>query len=162
MLNSQSKLNIDIESLKFTPTHEWLYIEGNTVVIGVTEIVTNQLGSIVYIDIPMVGDEVLTIVPFCEIEAVDDTYDVNSPVEGDVVEINEKLLNKLDVLSADPYRKGWLIKLVAEKITSLDSLMSKEEYENKFKIELNKRKKISKKRLAPKKKVVKQKSTTTK
>ena len=87
----------------------------------------------------MVGDEVLTIVPFCEIESVDDTFDVNSPIEGDVVELNEILMNKLDILPADPYKKGWLIKLVAENIPSLDSLMSKEEYENKFKVELDKR-----------------------
>ncbi|MGR3178246.1 MAG: glycine cleavage system protein H [Candidatus Anammoxibacter sp.] len=175
MPKRKSTLNIDVQSLKFTPTHEWLYIEGNTVVIGVTEIVTNRLGSIVHIDIPMVGDEVLTIVPFCEIESVDDTFDVNSPIEGDVVELNDMLMNKLDILPADPYKKGWLIKLVAGDITSLDidSLMSKEEYENKFKVELNKRKRKStktavkpkrkpKKTLLPKKKTGKLKNKTGK
>ncbi|MGR3218706.1 MAG: glycine cleavage system protein H [Candidatus Anammoxibacter sp.] len=174
MPKSQSKLNIDMQSLKFTPTHEWLYVEGNTVVIGVTEIVTNRLGPIVHIDIPMVGDEVLTIVPFCEIEAVDDTFDVNSPIEGDVVEINEKLMNSLDILPADPYKKGWLIKLIAADINSLDldSLMSKEEYESKCEIELNKRKRRSttktekleckpKAKLTPKKKTGKLKEKTT-
>lgn len=152
MRKSKKRIDIDIQSLKFTPTHEWIYTYGNYVIIGVTEIVTNRLGSIVYLDLPMQGDEVLTIVPFGEIEAIDDTYDVNSPVEGEVVEVNEALMGKLDILSADPYKKGWLIKLRVEDVTPIGSLMSKKEYEDKFKIELNKGQRRTRKRLSLKRK----------
>lgn len=146
MQKHSKKTNIDIQSFKFTSNHEWVYLHGNTVVIGVTEIVTNMLGHVIYLDLPNIDDEILTIVPFGELETVDDTYDVNSPFEGDVIEINEALINKLDILSTDPYKKGWLIKMYAEDVTAIDSLMDKDKYEEKFNIELNKRKtKIKKK-----------------
>ncbi len=141
MSATQTKLEFEIEDLKFTSTHEWLLVEDKTVVIGVTEFVTNALGPAVGLDLPLLEDEVLTIVPFGELEAVEDTFDINSPVEGEVIDVNEFLMNKLEILSADPYKKGWLIKIAVEDMTAINSLMSKAEYEKKFHIELNGKKK---------------------
>ena len=135
-----AKKNIGLDDFKYTATHEWLHVDGNIVTIGVTEVVTKKLGSIIYLDLPEIDDEILTIVPFCEIESIDDTYDVNCPVEGETTEINETLMNKLDILDTDPYKKGWLIKLYAEDVAPIAELMSKEEYEQKFGINLNSRK----------------------
>ena len=140
MTTCSKKKTIDLEDFKYTATHEWLYVEGNIVTIGVTEIVTRKLGSIVYLDLPEIDDEILTIVPFGEIESVDDTYDVNCPVEGETTEVNEILMNKLDILDTDPYKKGWLLKLFADDVAPIADLMSKEEYERKFSINLNSRK----------------------
>ena len=157
MQKNSKKTNIDIESFKFTSNHEWIYLDGNTVVIGITEIAINMLGSIIYLDLPNKGDEVLTIIPFGEIETVEDTYDVSSPVEGEVIEINEALMSKLDTLSTDPYKKGWLIKIYTEDVTGIDSLMDKDKYEKKFSIELNKRKAKVKRKAPVSMKVSKQK-----
>lgn len=152
MQKKSKKINIDLRSLRFTPEHEWVYLEGNTVVIGVTEIVTARLGSALYLDLPVEGDEVLTIVPFGEIESIDDTFDINSPVEGETIAINENLMNRLDVLSSDPYKKGWLIQIYTEDPTPIESLMTGKEYEERYSVQLNQRKKIPK-RAANRKKV---------
>ncbi len=144
MTTCSKKKNIDLDDFKYTSTHEWLYVEGNLITIGVTEVVTKKLGSIIYLDLPDIDDEILTIVPFGEIESVDDTYDVNCPVEGETTEVNETLMNKLDILDTDPYKKGWLIKLYAEDVTAISELMTRDEYEQKFDINLNSRKRKTK------------------
>lgn len=139
MEKNQKKLDINIKTLYFTSNHEWIYKDGESVVIGVTEIVVNNLGPIVSLDLPVEGDEILTCVPFGEIESTETTFDVNSPFEGEVSEVNEFLLNKLDLLSSDPYKKGWLIKITPDNVPSFDSLMNKEQYEDKFGIQFKKK-----------------------
>ncbi len=149
MENSQKKLEMELESLRFTDTHEWLYQEGDAVYIGVTELAINKFGHVVYIDLPLEGDEILTVVPFGEIEFIENTFDVNSPIEGEVIEVNEVLMNKLDNLPSDPYRKGWLVKVNPDDVAILSSLMSKDEYETKFDFQLCKKSR-AKKVVAPK------------
>lgn len=138
------KLEFEFSSLVFTETHEWIFTEGDTAYIGVTELALSNFGAVVYIDLPLEGDEILTVVPFGEIEFLDNTFDINSPIEGEVVEINETLMNKLDIINLDPYKKGWLVKMVPDDITILSSLMNNEEYEKKFNIQLGKKNKVKK------------------
>jgi len=152
MQTSLVKLEIEMESLKFTANHVWVFVDGTSVYIGVTELALNGRGPAVYIDLPVEGDEVLTCVPFGEIEFMEDTFDVNSPIEGEVVEINEILMNKLDMLPVDPYKKAWLVKIVTDDTGMLSSLLTKKEYEKKFNIELGMKNNSKKKKIASKEK----------
>lgn len=132
MEKKRSRLRIDKQTLKYSLTHEWIYLEGNVVVIGVTEYVYKRFGPVINLDLPQIGDEILTCIPFGEIEFINDAFDINSPVEGRVIEVNSLLMNKLDNLLIDPYKKGWLVKISAEDVTPIQSLLNRKEYEEKF------------------------------
>lgn len=132
MEKKRSRVCIDKQAIKYSLTHEWIYLEDKVVVIGVTEYVYKRFGPVINLDLPQIGDEILTCVPFGEIEFLNNTFDISSPVEGRVIEVNSLLFNKLDNLSIDPYKKGWLVKISAEDVTPIQSLLNREEYEGKF------------------------------
>lgn len=120
------------EDLKYTETHEWVKFEESqkTVAVGITQYAVGQLSDIVFIELPKAGDRLKKGMPFGAIESVKAVFDLNSPVSGEVVEVNESLAADFDALKNDPYGKGWMMKVKTENQKELDALMNAEDYEN--------------------------------
>jgi glycine cleavage system H protein len=123
---------MDQKALRYAKTHEWAYLEGNICTVGLTKFAVDQLTDIIYIDMPDVDDPVADGDGFGEIESVKAVSDLYSPVTGDVVEVNEKLETDPTLISSDPYDKGWLIKVKVEPGTTLDHLMTLEQYQKQI------------------------------
>ena len=123
---------MDPKTLRYAKTHEWAYLEGNVCTVGLTKFAVDQLTDIIYIDMPDVDDPVSAGDSFGEIESVKAVSDLYSPVTGDIVAINEKLETDPALISGDPFGKGWLIKVKVEPGTTLDHLMTLEQYEKQI------------------------------
>ncbi len=114
--------------LKYTKDHEWTKLEGNIVTIGITDYAQGELGDVVFVELPTVGDEVSKDETFGTIEAVKAVADLFSPLTGEVVEINETLSDQPDIVNSDPYAEGWMVKIKIPDESEWNSLMSDEEY----------------------------------
>ena len=112
--------------LKYTKDHEWMKMEGDIAVIGISDFAQDALGDVVFINLPEVGDTVTAGESFGDVESVKAVSDVNSPVTGVVVEINEELADSPENLNSDPYG-SWIIKV--ENITATEELMDAAAYE---------------------------------
>jgi glycine cleavage system H protein len=123
---------MDPKTLRYAKTHEWACLEGNVCTIGLTKFAVDQLTDIIYIDLPDIDDPVTSGDSFGEIESVKAVSDMYSPVNGDISAVNEKLETDPTLISNDPYDKGWLIKVNVEKGTTLDHLMTLEQYEEQI------------------------------
>jgi glycine cleavage system H protein len=123
---------MDPKSLRYAKTHEWASLDGNVVTIGITKYAVDQLTDVVYVELPEVGDHVFVGEGFGEIESVKAVSDLYSPVDGEVKEINEKLLDDPTRVTADPYGKGWMVKIAVEPGVNLDQLMTLEQYEQQI------------------------------
>jgi glycine cleavage system H protein len=120
---------MDPQSLRYAKTHEWAALNGDTCTIGITQFAVDQLTDVIYIDLPDVDDPVASGDSFGEIESVKAVSDLYAPVTGDVIAVNEKLQNDPTIVSKDPYGAGWLIKVKVEKGTTLDHLMTLQQYQ---------------------------------
>jgi glycine cleavage system H protein len=120
--------SMDPKSLRFATTHEWASLEGTECTLGISKFAVEQLTDIVYIELPDVGEHVFAKESFGEIESVKAVSDLYSPVDGEVVAVNEKLLNDPAIVTADPYGKGWMVKIKVEPKTTLDHLLNAEQY----------------------------------
>src|SRR6202045_5172553 len=120
---------MDPKKLRFATTHEWGSLEGDGCTVGISKFAVDQLTDIVYIELPEVGDHVFVGETFGEIESVKAVSDLYSPVNGEVTEINEKLLDDPHKIADDPYGKGWMAKIKVEPKTNLDHLMTLERNE---------------------------------
>ncbi len=105
--------------LKYSKEHEWLRVDGETATIGITEFAQKELGDIIYVDIDSVGDTVAKDAIFGTVEAVKTVSDLFMPVGGEVIEFNEALKDKPELVNSDPYGEGWMIKI---KISTLDEI----------------------------------------
>jgi len=123
------------ESLKYSETHQWVLVEGDIATVGITEHAVEELGDLVYLDLPEKGKELKKGEVFGEIESVKTVSELYTPLDGTVVEVNEHLPDNLEELNADPYGLGWMIKLKIADKSQLDSLMSAAEYEEQVKKE---------------------------
>lgn len=112
-------------SLQYSRDHEWLSQEGDVAVVGITDFAQHELGDVVFINLPEVGDEVTAGEAFGDVESVKAVSDLLSPVTGIVAEINEELLDSPELLNDDPYA-NWIIKV--EKVTDTEELMSAAAY----------------------------------
>ncbi len=117
------------EELKYTEEHEWVLVEDDVVTIGITDFAQDQLGDVVFVELPEVGDTVEVGNTFGVVESVKAVSDVYSPVSGEVVEINEELPDAPEVLNTSPYDDGWMIKVKVEDTSSLDDLMDVAAYQ---------------------------------
>jgi glycine cleavage system H protein len=115
--------------LKFSKEHEWVAAEGAVATVGLTDHAQEQLGEIVFIELPAVGDKVSKDDPFGVVESVKAVSDIYAPVSGTVTAINEDLPESPEIVNEDPYGDGWLIKVQISDTTDLDDLMDDEEYE---------------------------------
>jgi glycine cleavage system H protein len=118
---------------KYTETHEWVKLDGDTMLIGITDFAVSELsngneGDLVYCDLPESGRLVEAGETFGEIESVKAVSDLNSPVAGEVLETNTAIEDHLEILSKDPWNAGWMIRLKPNS-KSLDHLMTSEQYE---------------------------------
>src|SRR5258708_7954416 len=121
--------HMDPKTLRYAKSHEWASLQGDLCTVGITKFAVEQLTDVVYIELPEVGDHVFAGESFGEIESVKAVSDLYSPVNGEVVEINEKLLDDPTIVTADPYGKGWMAKIKVEPGTTLDHLMNLDQYE---------------------------------
>jgi glycine cleavage system H protein len=123
---------MDPKTLRYAKTHEWASLEGGQCTVGITKFAVEQLTDVVYIELPDVGDHVFVGDSFGEIESVKAVSDLYSPVNGEVVAVNEKLTNDPTIVSNDPYGKGWMVKIKVEPGTTLDHLLTLEQYEKQI------------------------------
>ena len=116
--------------LKYTKEHEWVRVESDTVVVvGITEYAVEELGDVVFVELPEVGTEVTAMGQFGEIESVKAVSELYSPVSGKVVERNAQLADTPEVVNDSTYRDGWMIKVEIGDAAQIDGLMSAQEYE---------------------------------
>jgi len=123
---------MDPKNLRYAATHEWASLEGNTCTLGITKFAVEQLTDVVYIELPDVGDNVFGGESFGEIESVKAVSDLYSPVDGEIIAVNEKLLDDPTLVAQDPYGKGWMIKIKCEPGQNLDKLMTLEVYQKQI------------------------------
>jgi glycine cleavage system H protein len=116
------------EGLKYSKEHEWVLLEGNTATIGITEYAQEELGDIVYVELPEVGEKVVKDDPFGAVESVKAVSDVYAPVSGSVLEINDVLPDNPETINDDPYGDGWMIRVELSDADDLADLMDAEEY----------------------------------
>jgi glycine cleavage system H protein len=120
---------MDPQTLRYAPTHEWASLQSDVVTVGITQFAVEQLTDIVYIELPDAGDHVFAKESFGEIESVKAVSDLYAPVSGEAVEVNEALLENPTLISEDPYGKGWIVKIKVEPGTTLDHLLTLEQYQ---------------------------------
>tara|TARA_B100000287_G_scaffold429118_1_gene481814 strand:+ start:859 stop:1239 length:381 start_codon:yes stop_codon:yes gene_type:complete len=118
------------EELKYTEEHEWIKIDGNTAIIGITDFAQGELGDIVYIDIDSIGNEIDGNEIFGTVEAVKTVSDLFMPIKGKVLEINSNIESTPEIVNEDPYGKGWIIKIEISEDEEISNLLSAEEYRN--------------------------------
>jgi len=116
--------------LKYDREHEWVRVEGEIAVIGISHFAQDQLGEVVYVDLPSAGDELAAGETFGEIESVKSVSELFSPVSGEVVEVNDDLDAAPETINTDPYGAGWMIKVKMADASQLDSMMAADEYES--------------------------------
>ena len=115
--------------LKYTKEHEWIRIEGNTAVVGITDYAQSELGEIVFVEIETVGETLSAEEVFGSVEAVKTVSDLYLPVDGEVLEFNTALDDEPELVNDDPYGKGWMVKISVSNATQFDALLSASEYE---------------------------------
>ncbi|MDR2891451.1 MAG: glycine cleavage system protein GcvH [Alistipes sp.] len=115
-------------SLKYTKDHEWVRVEGDVAVVGITDFAQSQLGDIVFVDVATVGETIEADSVFGTIEAVKTVSDLFCPVSGEVVEFNSALDDAPDAVNKDAYGEGWIIKVKMSNPAQVDGLMSAEQY----------------------------------
>lgn len=116
------------DNLKYTKDHEWLRIEGDIAVIGITDYAQNELGDIVFVEVETVGEKLEKEETFGTIEAVKTVSDLFMPIAGEVVEFNEELDEHPEIINSDPYDKGWIVKIKPDKIKDADLLLDAKSY----------------------------------
>jgi len=112
----------------YSETHEWARVEGDVVTVGISKYALRELGRIAYVKLPSVGTEVIRDQPFGEIESGKGVADLNAPVDGEVVEVNEVLSDVPDLVYHDPYEEGWMVKIKMSDRKQLDGLLYADEY----------------------------------
>lgn len=117
------------EEIKFTKEHEWVKVEGKRAIIGITDYAQDELGDIVYIELPEVGEEVSSMEEITEIESTKTTAPVMSPVSGRIIEVNEELKDAPELINEDPYGKGWIAVLDMSDPAEVEDLMDSKEYD---------------------------------
>lgn len=116
------------EDLKYTEEHEWARVEDDVVVIGITDYAQEALGEIVFVELPSDGEELEIGDTFGGVESTKSVSDLFSPISGDIVEVNELLLESPENINSDPYGDGWIIKISPGNKEELDELMDASEY----------------------------------
>ena len=120
-------MNVPAE-LKYTKEHEWIRVEGEEAVVGITDYAQSQLGNIVFVECETVGDALEAGETFGTVEAVKTVSDLYLPVAGEVLEFNEELEGEPELVNKDPYGKGWIVKIKISDETELDGLLNADAY----------------------------------
>lgn len=115
-------------NLKYTEDHEWVKVDGDVAVVGITDFAQSELGDIVFVDVQTAGETLAKGETFGTIEAVKTVADAFMPVSGEVLEVNEALDGAPDLVNSDPYGDGWMIKIKFSDASEFDSLLTAEQY----------------------------------
>ena len=118
----------DEKKLLFTEDHEWVRIDGDNAYIGITEHAQSELGDIIFIEFPAIGDEFTSNDVFGTIEAVKTVADLFMPVDSEVIEVNDDLDAEPEKINTDPYNEGWIVKVKVKNIKNLTTLLSYDDY----------------------------------
>jgi glycine cleavage system H protein len=116
--------------LKYTKDHEWIKIDGDTAIVGITEFAQSELGDIVFVEVETEGDTLAKEETFGSIEAVKTVSDLYMPLSGEITAFNEDLEASPEVVNSDPYGEGWMIKIAFSDQSEIDALLSAEDYGN--------------------------------
>jgi glycine cleavage system H protein len=116
------------ENLKYSPDHEWIKVDGENAYIGITDFAQSELGDIVFVEFPEVGDSFSIGDVFGTVEAVKTVADLFAPISGKVVEINDALENSPEAINTDAYDDGWIIKVKIKDSSELDDLLDPRSY----------------------------------
>ena len=119
---------MDHKKFKFTKDHEWLNLQGDLAIVGITDYAQSQLGDIVFVEMPELSTNLTASQSFGAIEAVKTVADLFAPVSGEVIEINENLDSSPDLVNSDPYNEGWIVKLKIDNSDEINELMNYDEY----------------------------------
>ncbi len=117
------------ENLLYTNEHEWIRIEGDEAFVGITDFAQSELGEIVFVDVPTLGETIEQGEVFGSVEAVKTVSDLNMPLSGEVLEINEDLDAAPELVNQDPYGKGWMIRIKVKDIAEKSNLLDAKAYE---------------------------------
>ena len=113
---------------KYTEEHEWVKLEGDTAIVGITNHAQESLGDIVFVDLPTVGKEVKANEELCVIESVKAASDIYSPLDGEVLSVNENLSNDASIVNQDAENAGWIFKLKVSDLKQFNNLMTLDQY----------------------------------
>jgi len=117
------------KELRYSEEHEWVKVEGEKVRVGITDFAQSELGDIVFVELPEVGDEISADEPFGSVESVKTVSELYAPVSGKVVEVNEDLNDSPEFVNESPYEKAWMIVVEPSDNSEVDKLMTAEQYE---------------------------------
>ena len=116
--------------LLYTKDHEWIEFKDEYAIVGITDYAQSQLGDVIFVEFPEIGEDLLSGSSFGEVEAVKTVADLFAPISGKVLSVNEEIEDAPDLVNSDPYEKGWLIKIFPSKHDEKDDLMNFEEYKS--------------------------------
>ena len=116
------------EQLKYTKDHEWVSLDGDVATVGITDFAQKELGDIVYVEVETLDQDMEADEVFGTVEAVKTVSDLFLPLSGTIIEFNEELETTPEEVNADPYGKGWMIKVKVTDVADFDNLMSAEDY----------------------------------
>jgi len=114
---------------RYTKEHEWVRVEDNMGTVGITDYAQDQLGDIVYVDLPSVGTQVKQLEKLGEIESVKAVSDLYSPVSGELVEVNQGVNDRPELVNQSPYEEGWLVRVRLADPAELDNLLTAKQYD---------------------------------
>ena len=117
------------EDLKYTKEHEWVRVEGEYAIVGITDFAQSELGDIVYVEVDSLDEEVEQDEVFGTVEAVKTVSDLYMPVSGEIVEMNESLEDSPELVNSDPYGEGWMVKIKMTDPSELEDLLDAEAYQ---------------------------------
>ena len=120
-------MNIPLD-LKYTKDHEWVKIENDILVIGITDFAQGELGDIVYVEVETVNENLNSEEVFGTVEAVKTVSDLFMPISGEIIEYNDNLIENPELINSDPYNQGWIIKVKPTELKEVDSLINFDEY----------------------------------
>ncbi len=117
------------DELKYTEEHEWVLIENDIATIGITDFAQDQLGDVVFVELPDVGDELEAGKTFGVVESVKAVSDIYAPLSGEVVELNDDLPDEPEILNNSPYEDGWMVKIRMSNLDEVDGLLDAADYQ---------------------------------
>jgi glycine cleavage system H protein len=118
------------EDLHYSKDHEWVRVDGNIAIVGITDYAQNSLGDVVYVELPKAGEKFAANESFGSVESVKAVSEVFSPVSGEIVEANDSLTDEPEKVNTDPYGDGWMIRVKMSAAGEVDSLLTAAEYED--------------------------------
>lgn len=126
-------MTVDLSQYRFSKEHEWVRLEGNVATVGITDHAVSELGDIVFVELPKVGDLFAKDAELGTIESVKTVSSIYNPIEGTVLEVNESLSAEPNLINDSPYEKGWMVRLEVKDLVSVSELMTEQEYQDYLK-----------------------------